>query len=94
MRFSDDTVWAIDFKDVQYPYRLAKKLEKLYGEGSLRYDESFYVISDRCVANHPDYTKIAKEEAKQLPQQTQVVSDKIFRQQVKQKITQLQTGEG
>ena len=93
LRFSDDTVWAIDFKDVQYPYRLAKELKKLY-EGSLRYDESFYVISDRCVANHSDYTKIAKEEAKQLPKQTQVVSDSVFRKQVKQKITQLQKGEG
>lgn len=94
LRFSDDTVWAIDFKDVRNPYKLAKTLKGLYGEGSLRYDESFYVISARCIANHPDYTKIAKEEAKQLPRQTQVVSDKVFRQQVKQKITQLQTGEG
>ena len=93
LRFSDDTAWAIDFKDVQKPYRLARELKGLYGEGSLRYNESFYVISDRCVANHFDYTKIAKEEAKHLPKQTQVVSDKIFRNRVKQKITQLQKGE-
>ncbi|GAB4541084.1 MAG: hypothetical protein Tsb0014_32790 [Pleurocapsa sp.] len=92
LRFSDDTVWAIDFKDVRDPYKLSKNLTKLYGEESLRYDKSFYVISDRCVANHSDYTKIAKEEAKQLPKQTQVVSDKIFRNRVKQKITQLQKG--
>lgn len=92
LRFSDDTVWAIDFKDVRNPYKLAKTLNGLYGEGNLRYDESFYVISDRCVANYPDYTKIVKQEAKQLPKQTQVVSDKIFRKQVKQKITQLQKG--
>ena len=92
LRFSDDAVWAIDFKDVRDPYRLAKDLKALYGEGSLRYDESFYVISDRCVANHLDYTKIAKEEAKSLPKQTYVVSDKIFRNRVKQKITQLQGG--
>ena len=92
LRFSDDTVWAIDFKDVQKPYRLARELKGLYGEGSLDYDKSFYVISDRCVVNHPDYTRIVKEEAKQLPKQTQVVSDKIFRKQVQQKITQLQKG--
>ena len=92
LRFSDDTVWAIDFKDVRNPYKLAKTLKGLYGEGSLRYDKSFYVISDRCVANYPDYTKIAKEEAKQLPKQTQVLSDKIFRQRVQQKIIQLQKG--
>ncbi len=92
LRFNDEKVWAIDFKDVRNPYRLAKELKKLYDEGSLRYDKSFYVISDRCVANHPDYTKIAQEEAKQLPKQTQVVSNKVFSQQVRQKITQLQKG--
>jgi hypothetical protein len=92
--FSDDTVWAIDFKDVRDPYKLAKTLKGLYGEGSLRYNESFYVISDRCVANYSDYTNIAREEAKKLPKQTQVVSDKVFREQVKQRITQLQQGEG
>ncbi len=42
LRFSDDTVWAIDYKDVRDPYRLAKTLKKLYSEGSLLYDESFY----------------------------------------------------
>ena len=92
LRFSDDTVWAIDFKDVRDPHKLAKTLNGLYGEGSLHYDQSFYVISDRCVANHSDYTKIAKEQARQLPKQTQVISDKVFRQQVMQKITQLQQG--
>ena len=93
LRFSDDTVWAIDFKDVRDPYKLAKTLNGLYSEGSLRYDKSFYVISDRCVVNYLDYTKIAKEKAKQLPKQTQIVSDKVFRKQVLQKITQLHKGE-
>lgn len=93
LRFSDDTVWAIDFKDVRNPYQLAKELKALYGEGSLRYDQGFYVISDRCVANCLEYTKIAKEEATQLPKQTQVLSDKVFRQRVMQKITQLQKGD-
>ncbi len=88
--FSDYKVWAIDFKDVRNPYKLAKNLKGLYGEGSLQYDQSFYVISDRCVDNYPDYTKIVKEEAKQLPKQTQVISDKVFKQKVTEKITQLQ----
>ena len=92
LRFSDDTVWAIDFKDVRDPYKLAD-LKGLYGEGSLRYNKSFYVVSDRCVINHPDYTKIVKEEAKQLPKQTQVLSDRVFRQRVQRKITQLQRGD-
>jgi REase associating with pPIWI_RE len=69
LHFSDDTVWVIDFKDVRDPYKLAKTLKGLYGEGSLRYNESFYVISDRCIANYSDYTNIAKEEAKKLPKQ-------------------------
>jgi REase associating with pPIWI_RE len=47
LHFGDSTVWAIDFKDVRDPYKLAKNLKPLYGEGSLHHDESFYVISDR-----------------------------------------------
>ncbi len=90
LRFSDDTVWAIDFKDVQYPYRLAQKLEGLYGEGSLQYDESFYVISDRCTNNYPNYLKILREEVKKLPPATHLSSDRNFRQRVRDKITELQ----
>ena len=71
---------------------MAKNLNGLYGEGNLRYDQSFYVISDRCVDIYPEYTKIVKEEAKTLPKQTQVVSDQFFKQQVTEKITQLQKG--
>ena len=92
LRFSDNTVWAIDFKDVQYPYRLAQKLESLYREGSLRYNESFYVISDRCVDNYPNYLKILREEAKKLPPSTQLSSDRNFRQKVRDKIAKLQKG--
>ena len=92
LHFSDDIVWAIDYKDVRNPYNLAKNLNGLYREGSLQYDKSFYVISDRCVANYPEYIKIVKENAKQLHKQTQVVSDQFFKQQVMEKITQLQKG--
>ena len=93
LRFSDDTVWAIDYKDVRDPYRLAKTLKPLYSEGSLRYDESFYVASDRCIKNHPDYTDIAREAAKALPYETYIVSDKTFRDRVERKISELQKGE-
>ncbi|MEL6438530.1 MAG: hypothetical protein AAFQ80_04660 [Cyanobacteria bacterium J06621_8] len=92
LRFSDDTVWAVDFKDVQYPYRLAQKLESLCREGNLRYDKSFYVISDRCINNYPNYLKILREEAKKLPPATQLSSDRNFRQRVRDKITELQKG--
>lgn len=92
LRFCDDSIWAIDYKDVRNPYRLAKNLKPLYGEGSLHYNESFYVISDRCIENHSDYVKITRQEAKTLPYETQVVSDKFFRTQVNNKITELQKG--
>ena len=92
LRFSDDTVWAIDYKDVRDPYKLAKTLKALYSEGSLRYDESFYVISDRCINNHPDYIDIARKAAKNLPYETHLVSDTTFRERVNQKITELQKG--
>ena len=92
LRFSDDTVWAIDYKDVRDPYKLAKTLKALYREGSLRYDESFYVISDRCINNYPNYIDIARKAAKSLPYETHLVSDKIFRDRVNQKIAELQKG--
>jgi len=92
LRFSDDAVWAIDVKDVRDPYKLAKNLQPLYSEGSLRYDEGFYVISDRCIKNQPDYLKIARKEAKTLPHTTHLLSDQDFRQRVSNKITELQKG--
>lgn len=93
LRFSDDTVWAVDYKDVRDPYKLARNLKPLYSEGNLRYDESFYVVSDRCIKNHSDYTDIARKAAEALPYETHLVSDKTFRNRVNQKISELQKGE-
>ncbi|MEG4029890.1 MULTISPECIES: restriction endonuclease-related protein [unclassified Microcoleus] len=92
LRFSDGTVWAIDIKDVRDPYKLAKNIKPLYSEGSLRYDESFYVISDRCIANYPDYLEILRQAAKQLPNATHLVSEKSFKIRVNDKIAELQKG--
>lgn len=92
LRFSDDAVWAIDVKDVRDPYRLSKNLQPLYSEGSLRYDEGFYVVSDRCIKNQPDYLEIARKEAKPLPHTTHLLSAQNFRQRVSNKITELQKG--
>lgn len=92
LRFSDGTVWAIDIKDVRDPYKLAKSLKPLYSEGSLRYNESFYVISDRCMANYPDYLEILRKEAKQLTNATHLVSEKSFKIRVNDKIAELQKG--
>ena len=88
LRFSDDSVWAIDIKDVRSPYKLAKKLVPLYAEGSLRYDESFYMISDRCLQNYPDYLEIARKEAK-LPHTVHLLGDTVFKKRVITKIEQL-----
>lgn len=92
LRFSDDAVWAIDVKDVRDPYRLAKNLQPLYSEGSLCYDEGFYVVSDRCIKNQPDYLEVARKEARTLPHTTHLLSDRNFRQRVSDKITELQKG--
>lgn len=92
LHFGDSTVWAIDFKDVLDPYKLAKNLKPLYGEGSLYHDESFYVISDRCIQASPDYVEIARKAAKSLPVETQLMSDKSFRIKVNNKIAELKKG--
>jgi hypothetical protein len=90
--FGDQSVWAIDFKDVRYPYKLAKNLKPLYGEGSLHHDLSFYVISDRCINDSPDYLEIARKTAKNLPAETHLMSDKAFRSKVSNKIAELKKG--
>lgn len=92
LHFGDGAVWAIDIKDVRDPYKLAKNLKPLYSEGSLRYDKSFYVISDRCIANYPDYLEILRKEAKQLSNATHLVSEKSFKIRVNDKIAELQKG--
>lgn len=92
LRFSDNAVWAIDVKDVRDPYQLAKNLQPLYSEGNLHYDEGFYVISDRCIKNQPDYLEVARKEAKTLPPTTHLLSARNFRQRVSNKISELQKG--
>jgi hypothetical protein len=92
LHFSDQTVWAIDFKDVRDPYKLAKNLYPLYREGSLRHDESFYVISDRCIHASPDYLEIARKAANNLPTETHLMSDKAFRSKVINKVAELKKG--
>lgn len=89
LHFSDRTVWAIDFKDVRDPYKLAQNLKPLYKEGSLHYDESFYVISDRCIQVSIDYLGIARQAAKNLPGDTHLISDNTFRLKVNNKIAEL-----
>ena len=89
LRFSDDSVWAIDVKDYRSPYALARNITGIYGEGSLRYDKSFYVIPQHRLRNRKDYIDILREEAKQLPKSVQIISEIAFEELVIDKISSL-----
>lgn len=93
MRFSDGAVWAVDVKDYPNPYSLAPKLVPLYGEGGLRYDESFYIVPSHHLKRRGNYMEILREEAMSLPESTRLLSDVAFEEQVRRKIEQLSKGE-
>lgn len=89
LRFGDGSVWAVDIKDYRNPYNLAPNLTQIFGEGDLRYDESFYVIPNRRLHQREDYIEILREEAKNLPESTQLLSDVAFEERVVAKIIHL-----
>lgn len=91
-RFSDHTVWAVDIKDHQNPYSLAKHLGPLYREGALHYDEGFYVIPMRQIARQHNYLRIARAKADNLPSDLHLVSEDVFEERVVAKIEILQKG--
>jgi len=93
LRFGDGTVWAIDVKDYRNPYQLAAKLFPVYGEGTLQYSESFYVIPNDRVLRYNNYIQIAREEATKLPASTRILSDVEFEERVTTKISSLKQGE-
>ena len=88
LRFSDDSVWAVDVKDYRSPYALARSLTTIYGEGSLRYDKSFYVIPQHRLRQRKDYIDILREEAK-LSKSIQIKSEIAFEELVIEKISSL-----
>lgn len=92
LRFGDGTVWAIDVKDYRNPYQLAAKLLPIYGEGTLQYNDSFYVIPNCRVLSYDNYIQIAREEATKLPLSTHILSDVEFEQRVITKINSLKQG--
>ena len=55
LRFSDDTVWAVDVKDYPNPWNLKDELKPLYGAGALRYDEGLYVVPQAYLRQKPEY---------------------------------------
>ncbi|MEL7354498.1 MAG: hypothetical protein AAFN38_24015 [Cyanobacteria bacterium J06560_5] len=93
LQFSDSSVWAVDVKDYPDPKKLSVKLTPIPGGGSLRYDKSFYVVSQAYVERERDYVTTARRLADKLPKHTQLVSDTAFLQQVEQTIEKLKTAE-
>ncbi|MDZ8027463.1 MAG: hypothetical protein RMX97_22600 [Nostoc sp. DedQUE11] len=92
LRFCDQSTWAVDIKDYRSPYNLAPKLTPLFGEGDLRYDESFYVIPIQRLQQREDYIEILREQAIKLPSSTNLLSDAVFEERVIHKIEQLREG--
>ncbi|WP_193195831.1 hypothetical protein [Nostoc sp. MG11] len=84
--FCDKSTWAVDIKDYRSPYNLAPKLTPLFGEGELRYDESFYVIPIQRLQQREDYIEILREQAIKLPSSTHLLSDAVFEERVINKI--------
>ncbi|HEY9802957.1 MAG TPA: hypothetical protein V6D25_21520 [Leptolyngbyaceae cyanobacterium] len=90
--FCDQTTWAVDIKDYRSPYKLAPKLTPLFGEGDLRYDESFYVIPIERLQQTENYLEILREQAAKLPSGTHLLSDAVFQERVIKKIERLREG--
>jgi hypothetical protein len=93
LQFADGIVWAIDVKDYRSPYQLAGKLLPIYCEGTLKYDEGFYVFPNYRILNRENYIQITREEAKKLPAKIHLLSDIEFEQCVISKISELKKGE-
>ena len=91
LEFVNGTAWAADMKDYRDPDGLAPHLLPIYGEGDLRYDESFYIIPTRRL-QHDNYLQMAREHAKKLPATTQIVSDTTFEQLVLDYIMHMKKG--
>jgi hypothetical protein len=92
LQFGDGSVWAVDIKDYRNPYDLALQLKPVFGEGDLRYDESFYVIPNHRLLQRQDYIEILREEATELPKSTHLFSDIAFEERVVDKIMHLNKG--
>lgn len=91
--FSDQAVWAVDVKDYHDPYNLAKHLRSIYGEGTLQYDEGFYVIPMRQIWKQDNYLQIARNQLGNLPHNISLLSEEAFEAHIAAKIATLQKNE-
>jgi hypothetical protein len=91
LEFVDGSAWAADMKDYRSPGGLVPHLVRIYGEGSLRYDKSFYVIPMRRLV-YENYIQIARQKAKSLPAETPIISEVDFEHQVAEHIDRLRKG--
>ncbi|MDJ1177249.1 hypothetical protein PJF56_00055 [Roseofilum sp. BLCC_M91] len=90
LRFSDNSVWAVDVKDYRNPHRLGKKLTTIQGiTEDLRYTEAFYVFPSRRLKWRENYIQIVRDRATNLSQETHLLSIPSFQERIEEKIQSL-----
>lgn len=81
----DGQVWAIDAKTHRNPYMLKKSIENDYDFTHTKAQKVFYVVSDDCLTDYPDYCKICNDAlASSFPDSiAKCVSMRIFSKELK-----------
>jgi len=89
LEFGDGKVWAVDVKDHRKPDRLAKDLKPLYNEGSLHYDEAFYVFPMRRLQAYSNYIGVVLDNLTPLPTNHHLMGEADFQSRVAAKAKSL-----
>lgn len=85
-----DSVWAVDIKDHQNPYRLGEGLTRIYREGNVHWDQGYYVYPDYREKQRPDYGEVVRQASK--TKGIHIVSEEVFKQKVISKLKSLKKG--
>lgn len=89
LSFADGTVWAVDVKDWQSPYLLAKKLSpRVSLPHSPVWQQGFYVFPDRHKAEWRDYLRVIKARCS-FPKNIAVCFERDFLRRVNEKNKQI-----
>ena len=92
LRFSDESVWAVDVKDHRNPHKLGRDLTEIPAPTKdLSYTESFYLFPSRRLEWRDNYIDIVRDRATNLPQETALLSIPSFEEHVERKIKSLAT---
>lgn len=95
LRFSDNSVWAVDVKDQRNPDRLGEEIKKSNGKikelsyDNLSYTEGFYLFPSRRLKWRPNYIQSVRDRAKHLSGNTHLLEIPSFEERVEQKIQSL-----